>query len=147
MKIVDLVPRNNNSTFVGKIIELEVVEKASKVNPTKLKRFLKGVVGDETGVVRFDLGEKSDVAFKVGDIVSFQKAMNKVNKEGHHYVEVKNLGKYEILGDHADISVNTSVNKSEAEIPPLPEGERPVRVNKRVNNNRGERTESSNRPK
>lgn len=71
MKIVDLVPRNNNSTFIGKIVELEVVEKASKIDPSKLKRFLKGVVGDETGVIRFDLGEKSDVTFKVGNIVSF----------------------------------------------------------------------------
>lgn len=66
--------------------------------------------------------------------------MNKVNKDGHHYIEVKNFGKYEILGDHADISVNTSVNRSEAVIPPLPESERPVRVNKRVNKTKGEHT-------
>jgi len=25
--------------------------------------------------------------------------MNKVDKDGHHYVEVKKYGKYEILGD------------------------------------------------
>jgi len=50
-------------------------------------------------VIRFDLGEKSDVVFKIGNIVSFQKAMNKVDKDGHHYVEVKKYGKYEILGD------------------------------------------------
>lgn len=60
--------------------------------------------------------------------------MNKVDKDGHHYVEVKKYGKYEVLGDHADISANTSVNKSVADIPPLPESERPVRVNKKVHN-------------
>jgi len=25
--------------------------------------------------------------------------MNKVDKDGHHYVEVKKYGKYEVLGD------------------------------------------------
>lgn len=97
MRIADLTPRNNNSTFIGKIISLEVVEKGLSKDGSRTRRFFKGIIGDETGTIRFDLAEKNGSSFIVGDIVSFDKAMNKVSKEGHHYVEVKRLGSYTVL--------------------------------------------------
>lgn len=77
---------------------MTVVAKGVNYN-NKPRRFLKGAVGDETGVVDFDLSEKDEVCFNVGDIVSFENAMNKVSKESHHYIEVKRFGKYLILKD------------------------------------------------
>lgn len=81
---------------MGKIIELEVVEKGLSKDGTRTRRFFKGVIGDETGTIRFDLTEKNGVSFSVGDTVDFDRAMNKVSKEGHHYVEVKRLGSYTV---------------------------------------------------
>lgn len=65
-------------------------------------------------MIRFDLAEKDGVQFTVGNIVQFEKAMNKVSNQGHHYVEVKRYGTYTILSSHDDISVNSSVNLSDA---------------------------------
>lgn len=66
---------------------------------------------------------KNDVVFKVDDVVSFDKAMNKVNKDGHHYIEVKRFGKYEITNGSI-AAVKTDNNISTKIIPPLPEGEK-----------------------
>lgn len=77
-------------------MELEVINKGFNYN-NKPRRFFKGLIGDETGTIKFDFAEKIDVSFKVNDIVTFEKAMNKVSKEGHHYVEIKRFGKYKIL--------------------------------------------------
>ncbi|EAS01957.1 G-quartet DNA-binding protein, putative (macronuclear) [Tetrahymena thermophila SB210] len=132
VKIADLQPRNNNSNFVGKVIEVQVLEKGNNKqgNPRK---FLKGLIGDDTGVVRFDLAVKNDVVFKVDDVVSFDKAMNKVNKDGHHYIEVKRFGKYEITNGSI-AAVKTDNNISTKIIPPLPEGEKKQKIIKKSNN-------------
>lgn len=60
MKIADLVARNNNSTFVGKVVEITVITKGVNKDD-KPRNFLKGTVGDETGLVKFDLAEKDGV--------------------------------------------------------------------------------------
>ena len=78
------------------IVELDVVTKGVNKNGQP-RKFLKGVVGDESGLIRFDLAEKDGVQFTVGNIVQFEKAMNKVSNQGHHYVEVKRYGTYTIL--------------------------------------------------
>lgn len=49
------------------------------------------------------MAQKEGTQLKKGDIVRFDKAMNKVDKEHHHYVEVKRLGTYEILADVSEI--------------------------------------------
>ncbi|KAL4442904.1 hypothetical protein ABPG74_010793 [Tetrahymena malaccensis] len=130
VKIADLQPRNNNSNFVGKVVEVQVLEKGNNKQGLP-RKFLKGLIGDETGVVRFDLAVKNDVIFNKDDVVCFDKAMNKVNKDGHHYIEVKRFGKYEIAVNSNVASVNTQNNISEKVIPPLPEDQKKQKINKK----------------
>lgn len=77
---------------------------------------------------------KNDVVFKEGDIINFDKAMNKVNKDGHHYVEIKRFGKYEVATGVSVASVKNENNLSTKIIPPLPEGEKKPKI---VHNNKG----------
>ncbi|KAL4442906.1 hypothetical protein ABPG74_010795 [Tetrahymena malaccensis] len=134
VKISGLQQWNNNQTVIGKIVSLNVETKvlpAKQDGPSSSLNYLKGTVGDETGVIDFDMAEKRDTPrFKVGDVVKFTTVMNKgrqntEGKTGGHYIEVKKYGQYIILQDHNIDNVNLNNNLSNLELTARPKNPNP----------------------
>ncbi|KAL4491364.1 hypothetical protein ABPG72_008020 [Tetrahymena utriculariae] len=134
VKISDLQQWNNNQTVIGKIVTLNVENKPlpSKEDGTQSNMvYLKGTIGDETGVIDFDMAEKRDTPrFKVGDVVKFTTVMNKgrqnnEGKVGGHYIEVKKFGQYIILSDRTIDNVNLNHNLSNLELTARPKNLNP----------------------
>ena len=70
---------------------------------SKDRIFLKGTVGDSTGEIDFDMGQKRGLLLKENDVVKFEGAMNIV-RDGRHYIDVKRYGSYSILDNYVRTS-------------------------------------------
>nr|O43952.1 RecName: Full=G-quartet DNA-binding protein TGP1 [Tetrahymena thermophila]AAC48333.1 G-quartet DNA binding protein TGP1 [Tetrahymena thermophila] len=134
VKISGLQQWNNNQTVIGKIVSLRTEDKslpAKQDGTSTTMVYLKGTIGDETGVIDFDMAEKRDCPrFKENDVVKFTSVMNKgrqsaEGKVGGHYIEVKKFGQYIILSDHNINNVNLNNNLSNLELTARPKNPNP----------------------